>query len=197
MKKYKFILGFFLVLVFLLWSYYDYESLRKDKKAFLSDLNITVIDMNEKLLENNESMYDGNFTLWDMKKSSILESREAKQLLLNDANKSKSDKDKERNLNLKNRVICLEKVCWEFLGIVTINNDVVVTLLSKNTKDKKAKLENFHVNDMLLENVRIIEIKEEGMRLMNLEKNKEINLKLFEVDIEQYRPKKSIKGKNE
>jgi len=193
MKKYQIILVLLLPILSLSWAYLDYETLRKNRNVFLSDLNITIIDMQKKLLEKSQSFYDANCTFWEMKSSEILKNREKKQLLEREKN-STNDLKRGKSLNLKNRVICLGKECWEFLGVVTMDNKVTVTLLSKN---KASELKTFQLHDMLLENIEIIDIQSDGMNVMNKTTNKKISLKLFEVDIDKYLPKKSIKEKNE
>lgn len=192
MKKYQFIFIVVVVLLYLLNSYYDYEEIRRTRKAFLSDLNITIVDLPKRLAFDNTLLVDANFTFWDMTESDILKKRKAKDLLLKEKANENSVTKKENSFNLKKRIICLEKQCWEFLGVVTINDKSVVTLLSKENK-----LETFHVGDQLLENLTIVEITSEKMLLNNLKKKKKFELKLFDVDMEQYLPKSKKKERNE
>jgi len=135
---------------------------------------------------------DANFTFWDMKESDILKRRKEEDLLLNEKANENNMTKKEKNFDIKKRIICLEKQCWEFLGVVTINNKSGVTLLSKENK-----LETFHVGDQLLENLTIVEITSEKMLLNDLKKKKKIELKLFDVDMEHYLPKSKKKERNE
>lgn len=193
MKRYKIILVLLLFLLYFFGKYFDYMKLHKNKNAFLSDFNISIIDMQEKLLEGNQSFYDANFTFWEMRRSKILEKREKELLLARENNKSNA-LAKEKNLTLTQRVICLGKECWEFLGVLTIDNKTVVTLLSMK---KKGKLQNFQLHDMLLKNIEIIDIKSDSMKVIDRKKNKIFNLKLFEIDILKYQPKKNKKEKNE
>lgn len=193
MKKYQFIFTIVVIFLYLLNSYYDYESVRKEGKAFLSDININIINMNEKLAIKNELIGESNFTFWDMKESNILKNRKEALLLsqqIDDSNISK----KEKRINQKKRIICLEQQCWEFLGVVFINGENVVTLLSK---DKLNKLETFRMGDKLLENLVITVISSNMMLVEDIKKKKKFKLKLFDVDMEQYLPKKKIKESNE
>ena len=193
MKKNQIIFIILSLFLYLLWSYLSFESLRKDKKAFLSDFNLTIKDMNQMLIEDYNVDATATFTLWDLEKSSILKNRESKIALAIDKNSSKKLINK-KNINLKNRTICLEKNCWEFLGVVTSNGETVVTLLS--TKPN-SRLETFRVNDMLIDNLMIEEIRGEKLLLKDTKEKKEFTLKLFAVDISKYMPKKVKKEENE
>jgi len=193
MKKYQFIFIVVVVLLYLLNSYYNYEKIRRARKAFLSDINISIVDLPKRVAVDNALFVDANFTFWDMKESDTLKKRK-KDLLLKEKANEKGVTKKEKDFNLKKRIICLEKQCWEFLGVVTINGKSVVTLLSKGNENK---LETFHVGDQLLENLTIIEITSEKMLLNDLKKKKKFELKLFDVDMEHYLPKSKKKERNE
>ena len=189
MKKNQIFVTIFIIISYLAWNYYAYESSRKKRQAFLSDLNISVINMKE-YLSTKAIKTDTNCTFWDLKKSNILLDREKKLTLSEKSNKKKNPKEAE--LNLKKRVICLREECWEFFGIVVTDNKPRVTLLSK---DKKLK--TFQVDDMLLDGVKIIKIGEDELVIKEIKKHKEFSLKLFEVDIMKYLPKEHIKEKND
>lgn len=189
MKKYQILLMLLITILYISWNYYSYESSRKSRQAFLSDFNISVTDM-QKCLSREFIETDVNYTFWDLEKSEALLNREKKMALL--SKKKNNAKSKERELDLKKRVICLGKECWEFLGIVEINNRAEVALLSK---DKK--LQTFKVGDILLKNIRIIKIRGDELLLEEIKKRKRFSLKLFEVDSTKYLPKESIKGKND
>ena len=191
MKKNQILLILFIVVIYLAWNYYTYESARKKREAFLSDLNISIIDMKEYLSVKSINT-DVNYTFWDLKKSYILLNQEKKLALLTKKQNQDKKNNNEAELNLKKRVICLVEECWEFLGIVEINNIPEVTLLSK---DKK--LQTFHLHDMLLEDVEIIKIRGDELVVEDIKKKKRFSLKLFEVDISKYLPKKSVKEKND
>jgi len=189
MKKNQLFITLFITISYLTWNYYTYESSRKKREAFLSDLNISVINMRE-YLATKSIKTDVNYSFWDLKKSDIVLKREKKLALLKkDNNKKIDNKDK---LNLKKRVICLKGNCWEFMGIVVINNVPKVTLLSK---DKKLK--TFQVNDMLLEGVKIIKIRGDELVVEEIKEKKRFSLKLFEINVKKYLPKEHIKEKND
>ena len=191
MKKNQIFLILFIIITYLAWNYYAYESSRKRQQAFLSDLNISVIDMKEYLsIKSIET--DANHTFWDLEKSDILLNREKKLALLAKNQNQDKKNNNDAGVELKKRVICLGEACWEFFGIVEINNRAEVTLLSK---DKK--LQTFQVHDMLLENIEIIKIGGDELVVEDIKKKKRFSLKLFEVDITKYLPKASIKEKND
>ena len=194
MKKYQILLVFIFGLVYTIKSYYDYESVRKEHKSFLSDINISIINIKQRVIFNPDIITDANFTFWDMDESFILKNRKAKKFTEIQKNNTNSQKDKDIDVDVNNRIICLEKECWEFLGVITINDKVIVTLLSQG---ENVQLKTFNVNDMLLENIMIIGIREDSLFLKDIKKNKKFTLKLFEVDVNKYIPKKSIKEKNE
>jgi hypothetical protein len=81
----------------------------------------------------------------------------------------------------------LERECWEFVGIIKVGNRVAVTLLSKR---KNSKLETFKIGDYLLENLKIVAIKGDYITLIDTKKGKRFSLRLFDVDISKYRPKR-------
>jgi len=191
MKKNQIFLILFVLITYSIWNYYTYESSRTRQQAFLSDLNISVIDM-KTYLSIKDIKTDANHTFWDLEKSDLLLKREEKlALLVKDQNQDKKNNN-EAELSLKKRVICLREECWEFFGIVEVNNRPKVTLLSKSQK-----LQTFQVHDMLLENIEIIKIKGDELVVKDIKKNKRFSLKLFEVDITKYLPKSSIKEKND
>jgi len=191
MKKNQIFLILFILIIYSVWNYYTYESSRTRQQAFLSDLNISVIDM-KTYLSIKDIKTDANHTFWDLEKSDLLLKREEKlALLVKDQNQDKKNNN-EAELSLKKRVICLREECWEFFGIVEVNNRPKVTLLSKSQK-----LQTFQVHDMLLENIEIIKIRGDELVVKDIKKNKRFSLKLFEVDIMKYLPKSSIKEKND
>jgi hypothetical protein len=195
MKKYHFILIIFSILFYLLSFYFNYLSVLKDRKVYLSDINKSIINIKDRVKIDSELIFSSFYTLWGLDKSKLLERRE------NIFEKSKDKKNKElvaqrvlkKNIDLKKRKICLNENCWEFMGIVTINNKVEVTLLSSETKPK---LESFHVGDELLEGLIISKIKGDDMTVIHQKDKKKFVLKLFEVNTSAYFPK-TIKGNNE
>jgi len=191
MKKNQIFLILFIIIPYLVWNYYAYESSRKRQEAFLSDLNISVIDM-KAYLSVKHIKTDANHTFWDLEKSDLLLNREKKLALLAKNQNQDKKNNNEAELSLKKRVICLREECWEFFGIVEINNRPKVTLLSKSNK-----LQTFQVHDMLLENIEIINIRGDELVVEDIKKKKRFSLKLFEVDITKYLPKSSIKEKND
>jgi len=195
MKKYQIIFALVVWLFFLLSFYLETASSQKNSKVYLEDLNRSVTNFQELLFIPSEKIYANDFKLWDMKISKLLEDRGNKRLK-EDEKKLKSkevNKTKEQNIKVKYRTICVEKKCWELMGIMSINGVKTLTLL---TKEKKTKLQIFKVGEELLPKILIKDIKGESMILLNKEKNREIVLKLFDVDISQYTPK-IIKEKNE
>ena len=195
MKKYQTVFILSVWLFFLLSFYLKTEPSQKNSKVYLEDLNRSVINFKEFLFIPTKKIYANDFKLWDMKISKLLKEREAKHLK-KDEKKLKNrevDKSKEQNLNVKYRTICVEKKCWQLMGIMSINGVKTLTLLSK---EKKRKLQIFKVGEELLPKILIKDIKGESMILLNKEKNREIVLKLFDVNMSQYLPK-IIKEKNE
>jgi len=201
MKKYQIVFALFVWLFFLLSFYLETASSEKNSKVYLEDLNRSVINFQELLSVPSDKIYANNFKLWDMQMSNLLKDRNTQRLkdknnkhLKEDELKGKNmDNFKEQNLNVKYRTICVEKKCWQLMGIMSINGVKSLTLLSK---EKKRKLQLFNLGDELLPKIIIKNIKGESMILLNKEKNKEIVLKLFDVDMSQYLPR-IIKEKNE
>ena len=193
MKKHQFILILSLILLYLLFFYLNYPT-PKDRKVYLSDLNKSIVNLNKKIAIDSENIYPSSYLLWGLKRSKILEKREMKTKTKKEIRKKTIKKEKlKKDIKLVKRTICLEKKCWEFMGVVIIGNKYSVKLLPK---EKKSKLETFKVGDSLLEDLMITKIKGESMTLLNKVKNKKITLKLFDVNISQYSPK-TIKEKNE
>ena len=195
MKKYQIIFALVVWLFFLLSFYLETTSSQKNSKVYLEDLNRSVTNFQELLFIPSEQIYANDFKLWEMKISKLLEDRGSKRLKEEEKKikSTKVNKTKEQNIDIKSRTICVEKKCWELMGIMSINGIKTLTLL---TKEKKTKLQIFKVGEELLPKILIKDIKGESMILLNKEKNREIVLKLFEVDVSQYLPK-IIKEKNE
>lgn len=194
MKKYQ-VISILVIWLFCILNFYlQLSSPDKVSKIHLSELNQSVINFKKLLSTPSEKIYSNNFKLWDMKISKLLEKREKKELKESEKLETlNSHKPKNRNLNVKYRTICIEKHCWQLVGIMTIDGVETLTLLNK---EKKTKLELFKVGDELLPNIIIEKIKGESMILLNQENHKKIILKLFDVDLSQYLPKK-LKEKNE
>lgn len=188
MKKYKIVFTFLFILLYLLWYYLSYSSLRKSREAYIADVNITVIDIADRVKVDIHRVYDSNFKLWDLEINKILEDREKKRE--KDASQTiqkESSSQKGSRFNLTKRKICLQKRCWEFMGMLTIGKKVEVTLLST---DKKRKLGTFSVGDELLEGLIIRKIKGDRMVVLDKKKDKKFILKVFEVNATAYLPKK-------
>ncbi len=193
MKKYQLILILSLILLYLLFFYFNY-SMPKQREVYLSDLNKTIVNIQKKITIDSESIYPSSYLLWGLKISKLLENREKKELKESEKLETlNSHKPKEPNVNVKYRTICIEKHCWQLVGIMTIDGVETLTLLNK---EKKTKLELFKIGDELLPNIIIEKIKGESMILLNQENHKKIILKLFDVDLSQYLPKK-LKETNE
>jgi len=192
MRKYKILLSFLFIVLYLLWFYFSYDSFRKSREVRLADINLTVINLKEKISIDNKKLSSSTFTLWDLEVNKILEDRknkenEALEQKLNQMNLNSSQTELSSNFNLTKRKICLEKRCWEFMGMVSIGNKTQVTLLST---DEKPKLETFSVGDELLKGLIISNIKGDSMSVISKEKNKKIfTIKLFEVNASAYSPK--------
>jgi len=196
MKKYQIFLSFLFIIFYLLWLYFSYESFRKSREVYLADINITVVNLNEKILIDNKKIYPSTFKLWDLEVNKILEDRKNKERekkMTQMSSKTLYSKLTYKFKKIKKKV-CLEKKCWEFMGMITIDNQRYVTLLST---DKKPKLETFSVGDELLKGLFISNIKGDSMSVTYKEEDKKtFVLKLFEVNASAYFPK-SIKEINE
>lgn len=188
MKKYQIIFALVVWLSLIINFYFKVSSSHKNSQVYLRDLNQSIINLKELLSTPIQKIYTNDFKLWDMKISKLLEDREKKELKESEKLETlNSHKPKERNVNVKYRTICIEKHCWQLVGIMTIDGVKTLTLLNK---EKKTKLELFKIGDELLPNIIIEKIKGESMILLNQEKHQKIILKLFDVDLSQYLPKK-------
>ena len=199
MRKYKILLSFLFIILYLIWLYFSYESFRKSREVYLADMNITVFNLKERISIDKKKLYSSTFTLWDLEVNKILENRRNKENAerenkLNQMSLNSSKREFGSNFKLIKRKICLERKCWEFMGMVSIDNQTQVTLLST---DAKPKLETFSVGDELLKGLIISKIKGDSMSVTYKEKDKKtFVLKLFEVNASAYFPK-DIKEINE
>lgn len=198
MRRYKVLLSFLFIIFYLLWLYFSYESFRKSREAHLTDINIRIINLKEKISIDTNKLYPSTFTLWDLEMNKILEERrnkekEDRERKLNEMNSNSFNTEFTSNINLIKRKICLEKQCWEFMGMISINNQIEVTLLST---DEKPKLETFSVGDELLEGLVVSKIEEDSLVIFHERDKRTFVLKLFEVNASAYLPK-DIKEINE
>jgi len=188
---------FLAILLYLLSAYLTYNSLRSFRKVRLSDINLTVVDIRKRISIDSTKIYNSSFKLWDLDRSKILEERKKEDLkmkeLLANQNSTLSENKAFANINASKRKICLEKKCWQFMGMITINNKTKVTLLST---DKKPKLETFSVGEELLKGLIITEITGDDMIVIHKKDKRKFVLKLFEVNASAYFPK-AIKEVNE
>lgn len=189
MKKAQYIFIAIVVLVYLSILYREYLPLFNLKKPRLNDLNIQIVDMNKTLTYDTDIFKVTSFKEWGLKKSSLLESREKKLKLL--SLNQVVIKTKETKLNIKNRMVCLDKKCWEFIGIVTIDGIENITLLST---DKNAKLKTLKLGEKLLDNLKVISVNNSSISLFDIKQKKKINLKLFDVNVSKYYPKMIKEG---
>jgi hypothetical protein len=176
--------------------YFNYLSKFKEREVYLSDINKSIVNIKERVTIDDKLIPHSVHTLWGLDKSKLLTKRESA------IEKSQKKKGKDlmlkaivkKDIDLKRRKICLNKTkCWEFMGMVTINNKTEVTLLSS---DKKPELKSFNIGDELLEGLVISKIKGDGMTVIHKKDKKVFVLKLFEVNASAYLPK-LIKGMND
>jgi len=191
MKKYQILLMIIATIFYLLWSFFEYESFRKSKEVKLLDMNLTLVDIKKRVDINLEQIYKSNYKLWNLDINKILEERRKSEKEKHKAEPTQNSfgslkLEKTANFNLKKRKICLEKKCWEFMGKVTIDNHVKVTLLST---EKKPKLETFSIGDELLNGLFISKIKGDVMIVKDKKKDRKFVLKLFDVNVSAYFPK--------
>ena len=191
MKKYQMLFGLVVIILYLFQVYIDYSSLNKNKKAYLEDLSMNLVDINKSISFPLTKLQATSFKYWGLRRSSLLRKREEDALKRKFLSKKSDSSIKMiKNFKLTDRTICLENKCWEFMGIIKIDNQTQVTLLSK---EKKQKLKTFKVGSSLLENLDIVEISSNRMVLFDRKKKKRFYLKLFDVDISRYYPKPKLK----
>jgi hypothetical protein len=189
MKKYQIALSLLFITAYLLSLYVSNESLKKSRDVKLTDIDIKVVDIRKKLSIDMTKFSHSTYKLWGLKISKILKNRVEKNKL--DKLKSSNKFDNISKINILNRKICIKERCWIFMGIIGIGNEIKVTLLST---EKKQKLETFMVGDELLKNLVIRKIMDDRMVLTDKRNKQEFFLKLFEVNASIYLPKRS-KGK--
>lgn len=185
MSRYRFFLSFILISFYLIGLYFDTIAFKKIREAKLQDLNTKIVEIQNILTASTEDFHHTLHTLWGLKKNPLLlrrlnEKESSKHLL-------KVDSSIIKKMRIKNRVVCLGKECWEFMGIVSSGDSISVTLVSK---DKKMKLKIFKVGDFLLKHLKIIHIDFDNVTLFDTHEKKNVKLKLFDVDVSQYSSKK-------
>jgi len=188
MKKYQLILILFLVFLYSIIFYFNHLFLVKKREVYLSDINKSIINIEEKIVINSEEIYPSTYNIWGLNRSKLLEERENKiKSRLEEDNKITNNKSFEENININHKTICIDKKCWKFLGVFTMNNTRNVTLLSLG---KQEKLETFKKGDILLDSLVIRSIEENRMVVFHSKKEKVFILKLFDINISAYYPTK-------
>lgn len=194
MKRYKIILTFIFIIFYLLWLYISYDSFRKSREVYIADINMSIVDIKDRVKININNIYSSNFKLWNLDINKILEYRiskkEAKSINSHISNRNLPHKLSQ--FHLAKRKICLDKQCWEFMGIISIGKSIEVTLLSG---DSKQKMETFTIGDELLDGLVITKIEGDKMVVKDNKKGEKFILKVFDVDSSAYLPKK-IKDMN-
>jgi len=184
MKKYKIILLLLFVIIYLTFKYFEFQVYKKDKEIHVSDINISIINIPEKLIISIEDIIPSSHILWDIGINEILIERESLEKSNKELNSLSSHSlIIENGAKIQRRTICLNKDCWEFMGMVSVNNDTTVTLLSKN---KKNNIKLFKVGDTIFDKLSIVNIKEDSMVVFDSIKDKETTLKLFDINISAY-----------
>ena len=178
MKKYQYALSIIFIFLYLFFFYLENISSIKYKKASLKALEVEVIEMEKLLMISTDKFYSSTYHNWGLQKNSLLIQREKKT-----HNVQNTVIKKNQDYKSTKRMICLNKLCWELMGIVTTGKIKSITLLSKN---KNSKLKTFMLDDILLDNLKIIEINNHGVILLDSKKEEKIKLKLFDVDISKY-----------
>jgi hypothetical protein len=77
-------------------------------------------------------------------------------------------------------------VCWLYVGTIEMGSVKTITLL---LKEKKPKLETYKIGDYLSKKTKILDIEGSKMSVINEDTMDSFNLKLFDINISQYKPK--------
>jgi len=204
MRKYQIIFILLFIVIYIGLFYLKSNSSKKERDVYLSDLNISIIDIPKKIFVNPKDIVKTNYSLWDIDINKIMLERkrleDAKRLSKKRKNRRKISNSSsiiEDGAKIKKRIICLHNKCWEFMGMISIDNKKVVTLLSREKKDK---LKVFKVGDKLLDNLIITNIKEDSLTISDEKKREKFILKLFDINLSAYHQKNikvSTKDRNE
>jgi hypothetical protein len=191
MKKSQYLVFIFLLLGYLYVSYVEYRPLLKIREPKLNDLNISVVNLHKTLNHSSFHFLGTGFAEWGLKKSMLLVQREKKTVV----KKEKKVQSMKITPSIKRikRILCLEKKCWEFVGVATINGMDAITLLEKS---KNSKLKTLKIGEELLDNLTITAVESESIRLYDKKMKKNIHLKLFDVNMSKYYPKTIPKEKD-
>lgn len=193
MRKYQIVFSAIFLVAFLVYLYSEFSSLKKTLPIRIQDLNNSIINFSNILPMQDTKTSNTTYTLWGMKKSKTLEEREQKleaenllKALENDELKNNDELKKYENINVTHRTICIEKICWLYVGKVEIGNTKTVTLL---LKEQKPKLETYNIGDYLSKKTKIIDIENNYMSVFNEDTMESFNLTLFDINVSQYKPK--------
>jgi len=187
MKKYKIILILLSIFSYLFFTWSSNSKLYQHKKVKLKDLNASIVDLKTLLTIDKNLFIDSNYTSWGLPKSRLLIKRElSKKERLSD-NKTQKNLQKNNLFKRKNRLICLNKQCWEFLGVYKVSNHKSVTLQEKK---RNSKLLTYYIGDLLIEKLKIIDIENTQVVLYDKKNDKKFVLKVFDVNVSKYQKKK-------
>jgi len=172
----------------MLWFYVDALSLKKTRAVYIQDLNVSMVSFADLLEIDQKAIQHSSHELWGMTISKALKERDLQREALAALQDSKKDETEQKyeNINVTHKTICIEEACWLFVGKVEIGDLKSITLLSK---EKKPKLETYNIGDYLSKKTKILDIEGDTMFVMNEETMDSFNLKLFDINVSQYKPK--------
>ena len=187
MKKYKIILIliFFLGYLFSVWT--NNSEFYQHKNVKLKDLNISMLDLKTILAIDKDLFIDSNYTSWGLPKSRLLTKRELNKKEKLVSKKVKNNLHENNLFKSKNKLICLKKRCWEFLGIYTMENYKTVTLQEKKNS---SKLLTYCIGDTLIKELKIVDISSTNLVLHDKKNDEKFVLKVFDVNVSKYQNKK-------
>ncbi len=90
--------------------------------------------------------------------------------------------------------ICSKQVCYELLGIVSKGGNFSAAFFVPNAEPGKNSIVFLKKNDNITKGLKIVRVMPDEIAVEDSEDNKTIDIKLFDVDLKQFKPK-SKEGK--
>lgn len=178
MKRNRLFMFFYILLLSMIF-YFEFSETQKDRQDLINQ-NYS-IEKNEKI-ETIFSQYfkplqENNFTneLWN-----IVIKKEIQETNITKIQKTVIE------VELKDKIICIEKKCFRLIGIFKNEEQSKITLY--NEKWKK-KLKAFSIGDKIYSSIYVRDIRNNKILFTDKNSTREWSLKLFDINSSKYKPK--------
>jgi len=145
----------------------------------------SILHLDEKVFENFSKRYNekGEFrNYWGFKEKKV-----PKRIKDKNSTAKFTIVQQKKNQN----TICIEEMCFSFLGVYSQNQNKFASFYTSKAKEK---VKDYIKNDILYMNIYIKDIKQDRLTIADYNTTREWNFTLFDVNQTKYKPKEKVKN---